>query len=157
VTYFFGSPTQAAELDAALDYSRGALLQTGPLSVGNFSSVVDARTETGPGGGSRCFRGLIDELNVFNKVLTLAEIQSIQKAPAGKPTQPTLLTISVEGDQVVISWSSTGEFQLQKRAALGSGEGWTAETTAPVVNGDQKTVKLPIDGLARFFRLMSQP
>ena len=34
-------------------------------TVGNFGGVIAARNEVGPSGGSRVFRGLIDEVRVY--------------------------------------------------------------------------------------------
>ncbi len=97
----------------------------------------------------------MDEINVFSKVLTLDEIQAAQKAPAGAPVVPIPLTAALEADQIVIQWESSAHFQLQFRVALGQGD-WADETTAPTVNGNQKTVRLSTTGPARFFRLISR-
>jgi hypothetical protein len=155
--FYFGSPTQAAALDSTFDYDMGPITSLGNLAVGNFSPVdAGARNGTGNGGGSRVFRGLMDELNVFNKVLTLAEIQNLQKAPAGVPaTAPVNLTASREASQIVIGWESSASFQLQYRPDLGQGN-WADEPTTPTVSGNQKTVRLPATGPARFFRLIAR-
>jgi hypothetical protein len=155
-SFYFGSSTQAAALDVTVDYDRGVINSIGRLTVGNFSAVdAGARNGTGNGGGSRVFRGLLDELNVFNKVLTLDEIRAVQKAPAEVPVQAVPLTAAIQDNEIVISWPATAGFQLQYRAELGQGS-WADETTAPVVTGNQSTVRLPLTGPARFFRLISR-
>jgi hypothetical protein len=157
-SFYFGTPAQAAALDSTFDYDQGPISSLGRLSLGNFSPVdAGARTGTGNGGGSRVFRGLMDELNVFNKALSLAEIQEVQRAPAGVPIaeRPTL-TASPQGNQIAFSWSSPGNFQLQKRADLGPVGSWKDETTAPVVNGNQRTVTVPATGAGQFYRLVSR-
>jgi hypothetical protein len=155
-SFFFGSPSQAATLDITVDYDKGPINSIGQLTAGNFSSVDSgARNATGPG-SSRCFRGLMDELNVFNKVLALAEIQAVQKAPAGLPVVAApKLSAARQGNGIVITWESTGIFQLQARANLNQGT-WTDETTPPVVNGNQKTVTVPATGAGQFYRLVSR-
>jgi hypothetical protein len=153
VNYYWGSPTQLATLDPAspLTYNQGVCLSSGTLTVGNFGTVVmGARTPTGPT-DSRCFRGLVDELNVFSGVLSLADIQAAQTAPAGIPT--VRLNATLRAGQRVISWNSPGTFELQYSENLATGT-WTAVPTAPIVNGTQNTVTLPATGPARFYRLM---
>ena len=52
---------------------------TGELTLGNFGIAAPTpRAELGPDGPSRVFRGLIDEVKVFDRVLELAEIQEAQ-------------------------------------------------------------------------------
>ncbi|HYG34438.1 MAG TPA: hypothetical protein VEC99_06615, partial [Clostridia bacterium] len=105
---------------------------------------------------SRCFRGLMDELNVYNKVLTLEEIQAVQKAPAGVPVaESPKLNVSRNQNQLAFSWTSSANFQLQYRDELGAGT-WNDETTAPAVNGTQRTVTLPMTGSVRFYRLIGR-
>ena len=45
---------------------------TGELTIGNFGVVVGARDDLGPNGPSRVFRGLIDEVKVFDRATRLA-------------------------------------------------------------------------------------
>lgn len=152
VSYYFGSPDQAAELDMTADYDRGPILTSGPLTVGNFGSVVSARTATGPG-GSRVFRGLMDELKVFNKVLTESEIRNAQKAAVAVAVTPPKLLVSRQGGELVLEWDSTAVFQLQSRAALGSGD-WAMETVQPAANGSRKTIRLQPSENTKFYRLI---
>jgi hypothetical protein len=155
VSFYFGSPTEAAAVDVTVDYDKGPVNSVGSMSVGNFSTVdMGARAGTGSQ-DSRCFRGLMDELNVFNKVLTIAEIQAVQKAPAGTVLNQPQLTIRRSSDQVVIAWDSPANFQLQYRDLLTTGT-WTDEPTPPVVNGTQKSVTLATTGPTRFYRLINR-
>lgn len=155
VNWFFGSADQAAQPDVSNDYDRGPILQSGALTVGNFGEVVSARNETGPAGGSRCFRGLLDELNVFNKVLTLAEIQAVQKAPVSAPVIPPKLNLVLQGNQIELSWETAGNFKLQSRTELSQGS-WTDETATPTVQGNKRSARLAVSGSSRFYRLVSQ-
>jgi hypothetical protein len=92
VKYYFGKPTQLAALDVTANYNRGAVNSSGRLTLGNFGSVVGSRTDTGPT-GSRVFRGLIDELRVFNQALTLAQVRTAQTAPVDGGPAPTVTDI----------------------------------------------------------------
>lgn len=154
VQYYFGTGAQAAEFDSVWDYyDRGAVAQSGQLVIGNFGTVVAARNDLGPGGGSRVFRGLLDEFKVFSKALTLEEIQAEQKAPAKALATPPQLAISRQAQSIVLSWDAVN-CQLQWTSTLGSG-GWTDVTPAPSSNGTQATLTVPITETARFYRLRS--
>jgi hypothetical protein len=154
--FYFGSPSQEATLDGLVDYEMGPVSTLGSLTIGNFSAVdTGARTGTGNGGGSRVFRGLIDEINVFNKVLSLSEIRAVQKAPAQAQVQSVKLTAKVQGQEIVISWPATSGFQLQYKVDLGKAT-WTDEPTAPTIADNQSIVRLPLAGAARFFQLVSR-
>jgi hypothetical protein len=155
-SFYFGTPSQTAALDITADYDRGPINSIGQLTAGNFSQVDNgARSATGPG-NSRCFRGLMDEISVFNKVLTLEEIQAAQIAPAGVPVVGApKLNVSREGNQLVIAWESTANFQLQTRNSLSQGT-WASENTVPAVDGNKKTVRLPLTGPEVYYRLISQ-
>lgn len=153
VSYYFGSPTQAAQLDGfALDYDRGAISQSGALTVGNFGSIVTARNETGP--NSRVFRGLVDEIKIFSEVLTLQEIQDVQKAAAGAPPagQPQL-AVSRSGNDLVLSWDSAASFRIEATDSLANPL-WTTVNVVPEENGTVKTARVPIAAGSRFFRLV---
>lgn len=154
VSYYFGTPTQQADLDVAADYAQTALFSSGQVTVGNFGPVAGARNEVGLGGGSRVFRGLFDEINIFNKALSLAEIRALQvTAPAQPVVNAPALTFVRQGNQLQISWESLGSYQLQFRDSLLSGT-WANENTAPVVSGNRQTVIIQPAGTARFFRLI---
>ncbi len=151
VKFYFGKPDQKVTFSSAITYStsRGVIDPSGVLTLGNFGSVVAARTATGTGNsGSRCFRGLMDEIQIFNRVLTLEEIEAVQVAPA----LPTALQITHQGDEVSLSWESTQSLQLQSRTSLTTGD-WSDVTVTPEVSGNVRTVTLPATQQAEFFRL----
>ena len=155
-SFYFGSPSQAASVDITADYPQGPINNIGQLTAGNFSAVDNgARNATGSG-NSRCFRGLMDELNVFNKVLTLEEIQAVQKAPAGVPVAESPKIIAArEANQLVITWETVSNFQLQSRGDMSQGD-WSDERSTPVVDGNKKTVRLSFAGTGQFYRLISR-
>ena len=151
VQFYFGTPTTPAALDfGALDYNRGIIPSTGPVTIGNFGSFVGARTATGQA-NSRAFRGLMDEINFFNKVLTPAEIAELQSraayAPAtAEPIQVTQQPQSVEAfenQQVTFSaaFSGTPPFTIQWQrngvAITGETNQGLTITTALADNGAQ--------------------
>lgn len=148
VKFYFGKPDALVTFDSAITYtnSRGVIDPSGPLTIGNFSPVVAARTTLGA--NSRVFRGLMDEIQIWNRVLTLEEIQAAQGAP---PLPPTLL-ITPEGTNVKLSWASQAALQLQSRTNLSAG-GWGVVTNAPTVSGNERTLTLPASKESEYFRL----
>ena len=97
----------------------------------------------------------MDEINVFSKVLTLAEIMEVQRSAAQGggplPGQPEL-TVSREGAELVLSWESSANFQVQATGSLTNPQ-WAPVTVTPDRNGNVSTVRLPVSVGARFFRL----
>lgn len=151
VKFYFGKPDALATFDSAITYtnSRGVIYPSGSLTLGNFSSAAAARTATGTGStGTRVFRGLMDEIQIWNKVLSLEEIQAAQVAPS----LPPLLLLSPQSPEVVLSWASTASLQLQSRTNLSSGT-WNSVTNDPAVSGNIHTVVLPASEEQEYFRL----
>ena len=103
---------------------------------------------------SRVFRGLMDGINVFNRPLTLEQIQKIQQ---GLPLQAALppMAIGQDGTEVVITWTAGEALQLEARDAVDTGT-WTDVPESVDVNGNTYTVHVPIGAGNRFFRLRSQ-
>ena len=151
VKFYFGKPDALATFDSAITYtnSRGVIYPSGSLTLGNFSSAVTARTATGTGStGTRIFRGLMDEIQIWNRALTLTEIQVAQVAPA----LPPLLLLSRQSSNVVLSWQASLSLQLQSRTNL-SGGTWNSVTNDPAVSGNIHTVVLPVSAEQEYFRL----
>jgi hypothetical protein len=146
VKFYFGDNVTDATLNVALDYPVGAVgANISRLCIGHFNIATRASATW-----NRMFRGLIDEVQIFNDAFPLEEIQHIK---ASIPPAP-LLTAVKDGNQIVLSWTSPGSFQLQYRGDVAQGI-WNDETTPPVVIGDTSTVTVPITGPTRFYRLKS--
>lgn len=105
VSFYFGNADTAAAADAGATnvvYDRGAinsatdLGKSGTLTVGNFTTDVAARTVIG--NNSRVLRGLTDDINVFDSVLTLAEIHAVQQG-VPEPSAAMLLVLGLVGAQ----------------------------------------------------------
>jgi hypothetical protein len=148
--FYRGTANQAATLDLVASYNRGPIVTSGRLTLGNFGTVVGARTQTGS--NSRVFRGLMDEIQVFSRVLSLVEIQEAQSAAVQAVVDGPQINIMVEQGNIVFSWEATSVFQLVVRDNLITGN-WTPVAVAPTVQGNQYTVTLPLDAGVRFFRL----
>jgi hypothetical protein len=78
------------------------------------------------------------------------------RAYRNRTAQPIIpspeLAVVIESGQLVISWSAQPNFLLESNSDL-STPNWSPMTQAPEVNGDRKTVRLPVSTGARFFRL----
>ncbi|HWN96372.1 MAG TPA: LamG-like jellyroll fold domain-containing protein [Methylomirabilota bacterium] len=152
VRYYFGKSDQPASLDVAAPYARGPIVTSGTLSAGNFSTVdTGARTGVGPSGPSRVFRGLIDELQVFDEAFSLEQIQQLQLAATAGPT----LTAERGTNEMVISWRSSSNYQLMFRTNLSLGT-WENVITGLETNGTLRTVRQPFTGSSRFYQLQRQ-
>jgi glucose/arabinose dehydrogenase len=87
VQFFFGSNANDAALDVALSYTGQGPAGTniGRLSIGNLNPASRA------GASGRMFRGLIDDIQIYTNVLSLAEIIAVQRTvPELPPPLPTL-------------------------------------------------------------------
>lgn len=154
LAFYFGDPQNEATNDVVRTYNRGVITNTGRLTIGNNQTATGnptGRTISGDNGAA--FRGLIDEVKVFSKVLTLEEIREQQISPA----LPTLLVYSNSGPNLVFSWETLAAYpyQLQSRTNLVSG-GWSNVTASESVSGNIHTVTVPTDKEAEFFRIQRQ-
>ena len=104
------------------------------------------------GGGvpQRFFRGTLDEVMIFNRALSPAEVASLYYSQGG----PLQLNIQSTSGGVLLSWpASATSFGLVSRTSLTAGA-WASVTNTPSLNGDRKEVLLPANTPAqRFFRL----
>lgn len=159
-TFYTGDGNTQAYLYYTVNNPSGPVSATGMLALGNANQNTWWATAGGTGNASdvRSWRGLIDEVQIYSGVLTLAQIQAAQIAPSSTlvvpppaPASP-VLTAVLQGGQIVLSWVSSATFRLQSRTDLTSGT-WANVATAPVVNGTTYTVTLPATGAAQFYRL----
>jgi hypothetical protein len=75
VSYYFGANGSPAVLDSSPTYSKGAIQGTvAELTLGNFGTSFLTAREL----GGVVFRGLMDEIRIYNSVLTPSQIQAVQ-------------------------------------------------------------------------------
>jgi uncharacterized protein YjdB len=97
--FYFGDNFNQASLDQSISYPQGAVGSTiGKLAIGHFNSESRRSTRT-----DRIFRGLIDQIEVYNSVLPLRDIQTIQNigtiiSVAGITVTPSTTSINVGAD-----------------------------------------------------------
>lgn len=155
LSFYFGNKDQEATNDVTSTYNKGVIAKTGPLAIGNHNCTPGNPNTAMPGnptgrsvGGNNgaMWRGLIDEIKIFSKVLTLEEIRAEQYAPS----LPPYLKYATETNNLVLSWE--GPFQLQDRASLDMGS-WADNTTPTNISGTIRSLGVPLSGDSKFFRL----
>lgn len=154
LSFYFGNANTPAALDATMTYAKGIMPVTGQLTIGNYQSAAGNPTgRTTSGANGAAFRGLIDEVKIFNKVLTLTEIREQQITPA----QPTLLHHVDLGNSLEFSWEAltSTPFKLQSRTSLTTGS-WTDVLNPETVSGNVHKVTVPKDKETEFFRIQRQ-
>jgi len=158
LNYYFGTPSAEVALDTGSpqDANRGVITTTGPVTVGNCNGVTTLTGRTINGDNAAFFRGLIDELHIFSRVLSFEEIKQMQRAPA----LPAYLAQTTETNNVVLAWEAGVEpllpaIQLQSRTNLTS-DSWTDVANPTNVSGSVRSLALPPSGEARYFRLRSK-
>ena len=147
LTYYFGNASQEATNDLTLTYNQGVIAQTGPLTIGNQNTVGGNPSKAGGEPNGSQWRGLMDEIKIYNKVLTLEEIRAAQMSPS----LPPHLLWTTQTNNLILSWE--GAFQLQSRTNLASGS-WANVTTLTNVSGTIRSIGLPPSGPSKFFRLL---
>jgi hypothetical protein len=158
LNYYFGTPDTEVALDSTSpqDYNRGIITNTGPVTVGNMNAVSTLTGRLINGEAAAFFRGLIDELHVFSRVLTLAELKVMQRAPA----LPAYLAATPQTNQLVLSWEQgeqplLPQLQLQSRSNVASGT-WTDVNTATNTAGSVRSLAVPTADDTTFFRLRTK-
>lgn len=137
VKFYFGSSGNPAALDVAKTYARGLTgTNISRLCIGHFN------TSFRNSGLNRMFRGLLDQVQVFDKALAIDEIQAIQ---AGVPTPPPDIRIDALNSQwLLLTWSGANLILEQTADITGP---WSA---SPNQAGAQLVEPV---GHSRYFRL----
>jgi hypothetical protein len=98
---------------AACLYYNGGLVAT--QSLGGFTPQTSLGLYLGtrPGDASSLYHGLMDEVSLYSRALTAAEIQAIYNADgAGKCTQPTAPSIVVPPQSQAVNVGATAKFNV---------------------------------------------
>jgi uncharacterized protein YjdB len=86
--FYFGDNTTAASLDKTIAYDMGVVGNSiGKLAIGHFNEESERTSRT-----DRVFRGLIDQIQVFDSAFSLGDIQAIQYAGNGNTVSVTNIT-----------------------------------------------------------------
>ncbi len=151
LSFYFGDVNNLAALDITQTYNKGVIASTGPLTIGNHNTSAGNPTGRAAGGepNGTAYRGLMDEIKIYSRVLTLPEIQAAQTAAA----VPQYLQIQTIPNNLVITWDGPNQLMTRPDAASGS---WTPVPYTPAVSGNIRSLTLPPTNSAAYFRLRSQ-
>lgn len=151
LSFYFGDVNNLAALDITQTYNKGVIATTGPLTIGNHNTSAGNPTGRGAGGepNGTAYRGLMDEIKIYSRVLTLPEIQAAQTAAA----VPQYLQVETIPNNLVISWDGPNQLLTRPDAAAGI---WTPVPYTPSVSGNIRSLTLPPTNSAAYFRLRSQ-
>jgi hypothetical protein len=145
--------------NASVLYSNAVRVAGGPASVA-LGTINDVNNWLGRSQwADAMFQGKYNEFRIWDGALTPEEVAAslaagpdkLPEPPVSKPT----LTIVLSGANVVISWPSAATgFVLESTTALGPGMTWSpVDTTGAVEQGGQKSLTVPIEGTAKFYRM----
>ena len=127
--YVDGAEAGTATLEGGLGSNQN------PLRIGTDGPAWDA---------SSMFDGFMDDVRIYNRALSAAEIGALLSRPR--------LTIAQSGSDVIISWPAAAlDFVLESTDSLSSGN-WTVVNAIPVPAGNRNTVTLPVANNT-FYRL----
>jgi hypothetical protein len=88
----------------------------------------------------------------------LVGVRATSGAPLFRMNNPPLLSVSLSGGSVTLSWpESATDFVLEATAELSSLADWQPVPDAPVILNGKSSVTLPANQSSRFFRLRRQP
>jgi hypothetical protein len=137
VKFYFGSSDSPATLDVAKDYSRGAVgTNISRFCIGHFN--ISFRNS----GQNRMFRGLIDEVQVYDQSLSLENIHAIQ---VGTPPSPPGIQLTALNSQwLLLTWTGANLTLEESPDVIGPWTGCTNQTGSQLIQ--PAAVK-------RFFRL----
>jgi len=124
-----------------------------PAAIGVRGDLINANNNDS-------FAGAIDELAIYNRALSAAEIQSIyQVGVAGKNAAyylnppPPAMGIARSGSNLTIAWPNTGSYTVQQNTNLANSASWVTSTNLiSTSNGTNSIIFTPTGGTL-FFRL----
>jgi len=92
--------------------SQGAKVVTlNPLNIA-ANGLVIGQEQDAVGGGfdpAQAFAGDFDELRIYNRVLSAAEIAALTQRDATAPSAPAGLTATASGEQINLSWTAASD------------------------------------------------
>ena len=104
---------------------------------------------------SRNWNGMLDDVALFNVALTPTQIGNVKAGDFSGLISRIPLSASVDGDSVILSWSTLFPgFKPQSSPSLSPAQ-WTDVSGASVQHGELLTLAMPINNTARFFRLVA--
>jgi hypothetical protein len=141
-------------------YADGQLVASTNLNIATGGDISNGDGEADPllvgavvQGGSQVrqwfFRGLIDEVRLYQRSLSATEIENLYVGEGGRPR----LRITQAASSVTLRWPAcAADFFLESAAALPAAS-WLKVTNAAVPAGDLLSTTLPVEAGPQFYRL----
>jgi subtilisin len=138
-------------------YKDGVLVGTANNNYNSNFGTADAYIGAfapNSGFGTQGFVGLLDDLRIYDRVLSQSEIQALAVMPVTPPVAP-LLTWFKQTNGVVLSWpTNVVGFNLESSSTIGASNSW-ATVGAVFTNGNNFVVTNTFSTTTQFFRLKS--
>jgi hypothetical protein len=153
VAFYFGSNTNDASLDKVVSYTeRGSVgPATGRLTIGHVNP------ERRPDMLTRVFRGLIDDVQIFGRVLSASDIVAVQRGVGSEPPNaPSVIRIGQDGGQVRLRVFGQVGRTYRVLCCPAIGAGWTAIATNTVdASGSFEVIDAEAGQPTRFYKAVS--
>jgi hypothetical protein len=130
------SPTGAFGTAMYVDGVLRTVMASKPVLTANAANLMIGEN---PEARGREFEGLLDDIAIWNRVLTATEVATLYNSGAGtaisslpgvnEPVPPVSVTVARAGANITIQWSPSGG-TLETSPALGAGAVWTTVGTA---------------------------
>lgn len=119
------------------------------------SALIGAEPPVDPGFPANSFVGAIDEMSIYGRALSAAEISMVAGSGGGKLQQLPGLQISISDTNAVVTWPVwASTFSLESASdATGLAGSWSAVTNPAQSQGLDMTAEIPLSGSQQFFRL----
>lgn len=132
------------EVSEAGTYTRSDPLALSSLWIIGHAEIASRHSDP--------WRGLMDDLRVYNRLLTVSDVELLYftDADVGPP-----LSLVQNGNSVSLSWSAVapGGYALESSDTLGTGANWSQNLETPTIAAGLKTVTINLQAGTRFYRL----
>jgi hypothetical protein len=134
-------------------YTNGVLAAS---AAGVLGPANSAPLRIGASGDCASFAGQLDEVQLYNRALSLPEIQAIYAAGSAGVCKAILAIANANASQVAVSWpSGASGYLLQSVTNFpASANNWITVTDTPVVVDGRFTVTNNSSGQSKFYRLI---
>jgi len=134
-------------------YVNGAQVSS-QAQTGNIATSTNPLQIGGDSINGQYFQGTIDEVRVYNRALTAAQIQTDMNTAIG---MPSVLTVAISGAQLTISWpNSSTAYVLEVADSLSPPITWNPAPEPQTVIGNKIVVAVHAASGRAFYRLKPQ-
>ena len=137
-------------------YLNAQLVVEAPYSTANIRTTTGPLVSGSAPGRTYHLNGLVDELAIYNRALSLVEVRAIYFAGSSGLCRTSflpVLTTQPAGTSAVLSWTATAPWTLQSTPALMPGVVWSNVPGTPFVLTNRYWQTNPITTPSRYYRL----